>query len=93
MLWVEGAPDATTEEGLAALPAFVDRYITAICPPSSPTNATQERIRELCLSVQQHRHTATCRKGGGHYLCRFAYPKPVSSNTRLKTNADMHMRR
>lgn len=34
--WVEGAPDISTPEGLAALPAYIDKYISTQIPPQPP---------------------------------------------------------
>lgn len=91
MLWVKDAPDLDTEEGRAAAPAFIDRYISTQIPPPGETDASR-RLHELVSTVQQHRHTFTCEKASTARSrgqnCRFYYPKPVSEQTRLKLNTN-----
>ncbi len=97
MLWIRGAPQLNTTQGLAEAPAFIDRYVSTTIPPApDPATTSAEAadhaadLRALVQRVQQHRHTDTCRRG--RQQCRFAYPKPLSNHTRLRTNADVTLR-
>ena len=51
-----------------------------------------EELRRLVLSVQQHHHTATCRKGVT-CPCRFKFPRPQSTTLRPKQPCDRGLRR
>jgi hypothetical protein len=104
--WVEGAPNPDTPEGLAQVPEFVARYIWATCPIWHPLETDSGKQLRLLVcgdgetrGVQQHQHRDTCRKGllqEGHinrHPCRFRYPKPVSTETRLKMSSDINTRK
>lgn len=95
MLWIKDAPNLDTDEGRAAAPRFIDRYISTQIPPLGDI-AARRRLRELVTIVQQHMHTFTCEKASSARSrgqnCRFYYPKPQSDETRLKLNTDRGLR-
>ena len=47
---------------------FVDKYITY-------KNDQSDEMREL-VNLQTHRHAKTCKKKGGHNVCRFNFHLP-----------------
>ncbi|XP_055084862.1 LOW QUALITY PROTEIN: uncharacterized protein LOC117386060, partial [Periophthalmus magnuspinnatus] len=76
LFWIENAPklgENTDEEVVE----FVDKYVTCELP-SDPD------LLEKVTSVQQHskRHSKTCKKK--NKVCRFNFPRPVSSRTFIK---------
>lgn len=89
MLWDADAPNWRTDEGRAAVPAYIDRYISTVIPDA---NADAE-LHALVMQLQQHRHTATCRGDRGDAFCRFNYPRPVCAATRYRLGTDRGLRR
>ena len=84
LVWVKDAPSLDTEEGRAAAPAFIARYIST-CVPDEPGE-----LRDLVLSRQTHHHTKTCEKGGAGRKgrCRFHMPRAPAAATRLTNDQD-----
>lgn len=75
--WCSNAPDTTASDRARYIPAFIDMHVSTRVPPlGSP-------MRDLVLSLQQHRHTHTCDKGLGHGRCRFGFPRPRCDSMRL----------
>ena len=64
-----------SEEDTKCLANFVDLFITV----STCEKKVGKDIAATVREVNQHRHTKTCRKYGGH--CRFNYPRPPSPHT------------
>ena len=64
-----------TDEDTDSLATFVDSFITV----STCEKKVGKDIAATVRQVNQHRHTKTCRKYGGH--CRFNYPRPPSPHT------------
>jgi hypothetical protein len=87
LLWVRDAPNLDTAEGLAAAPAFIDRYVSA----KLPDRAVDPVLHELVRRYQLHSHTFTC--GGGDGPCRFLYAKDPCPATRLRQDGDRKLRR
>mgnify|MGYP001807192588 CR=1 FL=1 len=87
LLWVRGAPNIDTVEGMAAAPAFIDRYVSA----KLPDRATHPVLHDLVKRYQVHRHTFTC--GGLDGPCRFLYDKDPCEATRLRQDGDRRLRR
>ena len=73
LLWIENAPDYAKVKA-EKIEAFVDQYIS--CSEDVP----QEHADYL--DIQKHKHSRTCRKMG-KAICRFGYPIPPMSNTKL----------
>jgi hypothetical protein len=80
-LWIKDAPDIETTDGLQLAPEFIDKYVSTTLPDD-----TESQEYQLVKHLQVHHHTDTCRKNG--QSCRFHFPKPVSTVTKLKTNVD-----
>lgn len=78
-VWCEDAPDTSAPDRGTTIPAFIDRHVSTRVPPEG------DPLRDLVLSVQQHRHTHTCGSGsrGPRQGCRFGFPRPLSPSTRL----------
>lgn len=77
-VWCSDAPDPAAQDRAQAIPAYIDEHISTSVP------AANSPLRDLVLSVQQHRHTSTCdssRSRRGH--CRFGFPRPLCATTRL----------
>lgn len=53
---------------------FVDRYVSARLPSQE-----DEKLFTLVNQVQRNTHSASCRKTGK--ICRFNFPKPITSTT------------
>lgn len=77
LYWIEGAPeydeDDNNTERLCA--EFIDEYITV-------ENDRSEEMKEL-IKVQTHRHTHTCYKLRGKKICRFGFPLPPLTATKI----------
>ena len=85
--WTKDAPNLDTIEGRQSAPDFIDKFITVAVPEK---DHDEDELRTTVLRVQQHNHTATCKKTSkGKTDCRFDFPRPLSSETRLKTNQDV----
>ena len=98
LLWILGAPDLDTPEGMAASIAFITEHISTVIPlapdADDPDFVEKTQLRDFVQRLQQHKYTATCEKGlnapniahrsHGDVTCRFRYPKLVSTETRLK---------
>ena len=87
--WIKDAPNLDTVEGKRAAPSYIDKYISVNIPEE---NTGEEELRSLVLRVQQHHHTGSCQKRSrrrNQTDCRFDFPKPLSEETRLKTNDDV----
>ena len=79
LVWIAGAPDLTRADGAEeALREFVDAHVR--------TDAGSEEDR-VWTDLQVHCHTFTC-KHSWHCKCRFDYPRPASSTTRLANKKD-----
>ena len=63
------------KEDTESLSNFVDSFITV----STCEGKVGEDIARTVKEVNQHRHSKTCRKYGGH--CRFNYPRPPAPHT------------
>ena len=63
------------KEDTDCLANFVDSFITV----STCNKKVGDDIAKTVKEVNQHRHSKTCRKYGGH--CRFNYPRPPSPHT------------
>ena len=72
LIWNDSAPIYDEEQDPIKVIKYIDKYITCKNDPE---------IKDLVKS-QVHRHTHTCRKSK-HKTCRFNYPKPPMSETRL----------
>ena len=80
LVWVAGSPDAQTEAGAErAMQEYVDSCIR--------TDRAEGEPEELWTDLQYHCHTFTCKKYY-HAKCRFDYPRPTSSVTRLSQTND-----
>ena len=68
VIWVQDAPvcGINTEKEVCT---FVDQYISCQLPRQND----DPELFQLVSTLQQHRHTRTCRKSG--QLCRFHFPK------------------
>ena len=87
--WIKDAPNLDTVEGRTAAPDFIDRYISARIPEEG---SSEDSLRSVVLRVQKHSHTSTCIKKDKRKKskeCRFDFPQPLSSTTRLKNNEDV----
>ena len=87
--WIKDAPNLDTVEGRTAAPDFIDRYISARIPEEG---SSEDSLQSVVLRVQKHSHTSTCIKKDKRKKskeCRFDFPQPLSSTTRLKNNEDV----
>lgn len=80
-LWIEGAPNLNDPD----LPDFIDKYVST-CRPQN------EDDLQLVNKYQLHRHTDTCTKFG-RSRCRFNYPRPVCTATRVVRGKYLGMKR
>ena len=78
LIWVEGAPKYGIDPDQDVCD-FIDRYITCDIPEN------EEELKEMVLLLQQHSHSAYCRKRGS---CRFNFPKPPSPYTLVASESD-----
>ena len=84
--WIKDAPDLDTKAGSQSASEFIDRYILVRVPDEG---CGEDDLRSAILRVQQHKHTSTCEKTTRRKKeCHFDFPRPLSSETRLK-NDDM----
>ncbi len=79
-LWTKEKFDLDSEDGRAAAPAFIDKYVSAQIPDDS-----DPELKSLVERLQKHNHTKACNRRG---RCRFDFPQPLSDQTRLKTKDD-----
>ncbi|XP_042601481.1 uncharacterized protein LOC122140744 [Cyprinus carpio] len=74
LFWIENAPiiDKNTDEEVIQ---FIDKYVTCELP------SQDDSLLDTVTSVQQHskRHSKTCKKK--KTVCRFNFPRPVSTQT------------
>jgi len=75
VLWTENSPSPDDQDD--AICEFIDRYVTC----KIPDEEEEPELHKLVTTVQQHHHTATCRKKGT--FCRFSFPKLPSRTTVL----------
>ena len=89
MWWIKDAPNLDTTAGRQIAPQYIDKYISVNIPLQ---DCKDKELRSLVLRVQQHHHTATCRKATQRRRnvadCRFDFPQPLSEETRLKSHGD-----
>ena len=71
VLWVKNAPRYGAEPDNVVCD-FIDKYISCAIP------GEDDKLKELVLSVQQHKHSTYCKRKG---RCRFNFPHPPSSST------------
>ncbi|XP_076081637.1 uncharacterized protein LOC143052478 [Mytilus galloprovincialis] len=71
VLWVKNAPDISNDQD-ERIEQFIDDHITRLKQPD---------LINL-LAYQTHRHARTCRKKGKS-ICRFNFPQPPMSKTRI----------
>ena len=85
--WIKDAPDLDTKAGSQSASEFIDIYISVRVPDEG---CGEDDLRSAILRVQQHKHTSTCEKTTRRKdECHFDFPRPLSSETRLKNNNDM----
>lgn len=71
VLWVKDGPKygvATDEE----VCAFIDQHVSCAIPTE------ESKLKELILSLQQHKHSSYCKRNG---RCRFSFPYLPSPKT------------
>ena len=81
LVWLEGFPnmDYQTEAEYKEIIKSIDRV------SSCSLSGLCEQDRKLVENCQRHKHKSTCRKNNQDdpdLMCRFGYPRPVSSETR-----------
>ena len=57
--------------------AFIDKYITAVIPPTAPEN---EHHSKLTDNLQKHPHSDYCHRNKS---CHFGFPKPPTTKTSI----------
>ena len=77
LIWIEGAPKYGIDSD-QIICDFIEKYITCEIPDD-------EDFKEMVILLQQHSHSAYCRKHGS---CRFNFPKPPSPCTLLASEPD-----
>ena len=88
--WCAAAPNPNTVAGRAAVPAYIDTFISA----TIPDREEDPELHRLVASVQQHRHTHTCRVPSMPAdFCRFHVPFQQSPVTRYRLTSDEGLRR
>ena len=78
VIWVKNAP----KYGIASnekVCNFIDKYISCAVPEDN------EQLKELVLTLQNHKHSTYCKKRRG---CRFNFPQPPSYNTLISEPND-----
>ncbi|GBP12652.1 hypothetical protein EVAR_10302_1 [Eumeta japonica] len=73
LVWIENHPSFDTLEGIEVL----DEVITCRLPDEN------DELYDLVKNCQKHAHRPTCRKQDRNILCRFAFPRPPSTETRI----------
>jgi hypothetical protein len=73
VIWTDDAPKP--EDDHDAVTKFIDQYVTC----QIPNEDEDPELHELVTTVQQHHHSATCKKKGT--FCRFNFPKLPSRKT------------
>ena len=73
VLWVKGAPKFGKHPD-SEVCDFIDKYISCTIPNDN------EKLKELVLLVQQHKHSTYCKR---NKQCCFSYPQPPSLCTYL----------
>ena len=78
VIWVKDAPkfDHDSDEDVCN---FIDEYVSCSIPENDG------KLKELVLSLQQHKHSSYCKRGKS---CRFHFPQPPSSNTVISYPSD-----
>jgi hypothetical protein len=76
IFWVEGAP-LLNKNNDNEISIFIDKYITC----RMPNEELHKELYDIVSKVQMHSpgHSETCRKG--NKICRFNFPRPLSSIT------------
>ena len=78
VIWVKNAPKYGINSN-SEVCAFIDKYITCEIPDND------EMLKELVLTLQQHKHSSYCKCGKA---CRFHFPKPPSYKTLIAEPSD-----
>ena len=60
--------------------SFIDKYVTSEIPDYN------EMLKELVLTLQQHKHSSYCSKRDK--ACRFHFPRPPSYKTLISEPSD-----
>ena len=81
VIWTEDAPTPEDEEEVIC--AFIDKYVSC----KIPSKKKDPDLHTLVTTLQQHHHTATCRKKGT--ACRFNFPKLPSTETVIAKKLEM----
>ena len=81
VIWTEDSPTPEDEEEVIC--AFIDKYVSC----KIPSKKKDPDLHTLVTTLQQHHHTATCRKKGT--ACRFNFPKLPSTETVIAKKLEM----
>ena len=81
VIWTEDSPTPEDEEEVIC--AFIDKYVSC----KIPSKKKDPDLHTLVTTLQQHHHTATCRKKGT--ACRFNFPKLPSTETVIANKLEM----
>ena len=80
-LWIENAPNLLTATTSQEIISYIDNVISTTIPSADE----QPTLHKLVTSLQTHSHRKYCKRQN---RCRFHFPYPPCSNTRLITNID-----
>ena len=78
VIWVKNAPKYGIDSNEKVC-NFIDKYISCAVPEDN------EQLKELVLTLQNHKHSTYCKKRRG---CRFNFPQPPSYNTLISEPND-----
>ena len=81
--WIAGEPNVDTIEGRQQAPQFIDQYIST----KLPDQTREPELNRLVHTLQTHEHSPTCYKQN-RVNCTFDFPRPTSTETRIRTNTD-----
>jgi hypothetical protein len=78
LFWIESAPKLDTNSAQQVC-EFIDKHISCQLPSADD----DAELHEIVKAVQMHSksHSKSCKKGGK--VCRFNFPKPVASATKV----------
>ena len=84
-LWIKGAPTFQT-----STEAEITRYIDQVIKTRLPSKDNDTVLYHLVKKLQTHHHTWTCQRGPA--LCRFGFPRTITTLTHILQNINITTR-
>lgn len=86
--WIENVPNKIDDQNIIQLKNYINASISSVIPDRS----TDSEMHDLVKKLQTHSHTPYC-SNNSKSKCRFGFPKPQSTETKIFANIDLSKRK